>query len=336
MGKRPPRTEDTQHSIAELRRRRPRRRRRLLISAALCLALIAGGIAAGSGISAERTNQSALVESTTTPATSTAHNTTTSQAPPRAAIVSIITTTTAVKRPATTIQKQDTVQALESSLCQNFAEDSGVSGAVVVIDPGHQGPADLSYEPIGPGSSTTKYKMSKGTYGTVTGLPESEVNLAISLRLRDELEARGIVAIMTRTSENVNISNIERAQMANEADARLLIRIHCDAFHNSLTHGIHVLYPACIEGWTDDIYLASRRAAQLAQAALVAATNANDRGLCEREDMTGFNWSNVPVIMPELGFMTNPEEDQLLATPTYQQKLAVALAEATVRFLKGE
>ncbi len=147
--------------------------------------------------------------------------------------------------------------------------------------------------------------MSKGAFGVVTGLPESEVNLAISFKLKDELEARGISVIMTRTSEDVNISNIARAKMANEAGARLFIRIHCDAFQNSSARGIHVLYPAYIEGWTDDIYSASRRAAQLAQSALIAATGANDRGLDERDDMTGFNWSDVPVIMPELGFMTN-------------------------------
>jgi len=162
------------------------------------------------------------------------------------------------------------------------------------------------------------------------------VNLQISFKLRDELEARCINVVMTRTTQEVNISNVERAQIANESGAALFIRVHCDAFDNSSARGIHVLYPVDIPGWTDDIYTASRRAAQLTQAALVDATGAPDRGLDERDDMTGFNWSDIPVIMPELGFMTNPEEDQLLATDSYQQKLASAMADAALRFLQGE
>jgi len=289
----------------------------------------------GNGASAMATDPTVAAESTTAPSSGDA--TATTQVPQPTTIAAIVTTTTAVKRPSTsTTQKQAAAATTATAPHGGSGEGSGSSNAIVVIDPGHQGPADLSYEAIGPGSSTTKYKMSKGAYGVATGLPESEVNLAISFKLRDELQARGITVVMTRTSEDVNISNIERAKMANEASAQLFIRIHCDAFDNSSARGIHVLYPAYIEGWTDDIYSSSRRAARLAQSALVAATGANDRGLDERGDMTGFNWSNVPVIMPELGFMTNPDEDRLLATSAYQQKLAVALAEATVRFLNGE
>lgn len=241
--------------------------------------------------------------------------------------------TTAPKRPTTTEPPETTTTAAPAPKEQ---ASSGAEGMTVVVDPGHQGPQDLSYEPIGPGSSTTKYKMSSGATGVSTGLAESLVDLQISLKLRDELEARGINVVMTRTSQDVNISNIERAQIANEAGAALFIRVHCDAIDSSSPHGIHVLYPVNIPGWTDDIYSASRRAAQLTQEALIEATGAYDRGLDERDDMTGFNWSDVPVIMPELGFMSNPEEDRLLASSDYQQKLAQAMAEAAVRFLRGD
>lgn len=359
MGNRPPRTEESRRLMAELRRRRLRRRRLLVTSAIVCLVLVAGGIAVGTslvntapptgsygegpntvhGFTTTATGDNASTAATdpaiaagSTTAPSSGNSTSSAQTPRPTTAAAIVTTTTAVKRPSTTTQKQ----AAAATPATAPGGGSGVSNAIVVIDPGHQGPTDLSYEAIGPGSSTTKYKMSKGAFGVATGLPESEVNLAISFRLREELQARGITVVMTRTSEDVNISNIERAKMANEAGAQLFIRIHCDAFDNSSARGIHVLYPASLEGWTDDIYSSSRRAARLAQSALVAATGANDRGLDEREDMTGFNWSNVPVIMPELGFMTNPDEDRLLATSAYQQKLAVALADATVRFLNGE
>jgi N-acetylmuramoyl-L-alanine amidase len=204
---------------------------------------------------------------------------------------------------------------------------------IVVVDPGHQARGNYEEEPIGPGSSTTKPKVSSGTAGVVTGIDESEYALAVSLMLRDELEARGVRVIMTRTRQDVNISNIERTKLANEADADLYLRVHADGWDDSSVHGIHTLYPATIEGWTDDIAAASKRAAQLVQAALVAATGAYDRGLDARDDMTGFNWSDVPVVIPETGFMSNPTEDRLLAQDAYRRKLAVALAQAAAQFV---
>jgi N-acetylmuramoyl-L-alanine amidase len=219
---------------------------------------------------------------------------------------------------------------------QPVASSGGVDGAVVVVDPGHQGHGNSAQEAIGPGSSTTKDKVTSGTSGVSSGTDESVVTLAIGLKLRDALEARGIKVVMTRTSQDVDISNIERTKIANAAHAALYIRVHADGATSSSTHGIHTLYPASKSGWTDDIAAVSKRAAQLAQSALVAATGASDRGLDARTDMTGFNWSDVPVIIPELGFMSNPEEDRLLNSPAYQQKIANALADAAVRFIQEQ
>ncbi len=248
---------------------------------------------------------------TTPPATSTA-----TTAPPTTAAAtttSKVTTTTAVPTTSTTIRRS--------------------AGLVVVIDPGHQAKADSTLEPIGPGASEQKAKVSSGTAGVVTGTPESELVLAVALKLRDSLEAHGIKVVMTRTSQNVSISNIQRAQMANEAGADLFVRVHADGNADSAVHGIHVLYPASIAGWTDDIAAASKQAAAIAQDALIAATGAKNRGIDARSDMTGFNWSDVPVILPEIGFMTNATEDKLLATGAYQDKIAQALTRAILAFL---
>jgi N-acetylmuramoyl-L-alanine amidase len=206
---------------------------------------------------------------------------------------------------------------------------------VVVIDPGHQAKGDPGLEPVGPGSSDKKAKVSDGTAGVVTRIPESQLVLTVSLKLRDALKAYGITVVMTRTSENVNLSNIERAQIANKAGADLFVRIHADGSTDPATAGIHVLYPVSIKGWTDDIAVASKRAASLAQRELVAATGANDRGIDARSDMTGFNWSDAPVILPEIGFMTNSAEDRLLATAAYQDKIVKGLAKAIVAFLSS-
>jgi N-acetylmuramoyl-L-alanine amidase len=204
---------------------------------------------------------------------------------------------------------------------------------VVVIDPGHQAHANNGLEPIGPGSTEKKAKVSSGTTGVVTGIPESELVLDVGLRLRDALKAHGVKVVMTRTSQDVDLSNIARAKIANEARADLFIRIHADGAEDSSTRGIHVLYPASIAGWTDDIASASKKAASITQKALIAATGAKDRGIDARSDMTGFNWSDVPVILPEIGFMSNPAEDKLLATDAYRGKIVAGLTEAVLQFL---
>lgn len=204
---------------------------------------------------------------------------------------------------------------------------------VVVIDPGHQAKANSDTEPIGPGSSDRKAKVSSGTASVITGIPESELVLAVSLKLRDALVAHGIEVVMIRTTQDVDISNIERAQIANQAGADLFVRIHADGSTDAAVAGIHVLYPASIQGWTDDIAAASKKAAELAQRELIASTGAVDRGIDARGDMTGFNWSDVPVILPEIGFMTNPAEDRLLATSTYQDKIVAGLTRAILAFL---
>lgn len=203
----------------------------------------------------------------------------------------------------------------------------------MVIDPGHQARGNPSLEPVGPGSSEKKAKVSDGTSGVVTGTPESSLVLAVGLKLRDALTARGVEVVMTRTTQDVDLSNIERARIANQADADLFVRIHADGSDNAGTAGIHVLYPKSIEGWTDDIATASKKAASLAQRELIASTGAHDRGIDARGDMTGFNWSDVPVILPEIGFMTNAAEDRLLATSAYQDKIVQGLVRAILGFL---
>src|SRR5213078_238200 len=114
----------------------------------------------------------------------------------------------------------------------------------------------------------------------------------------------------------------------------LMIRIHADGSPNPAVHGIRTLYPAYHRGWTDDIYTASLRAAGVVQRAVVRSTGATDLGLVPRSDLTGFNWANVPAILVETGFLTNPAERARLESGAYQQRVArglVAGVEAYVR-----
>ena len=205
---------------------------------------------------------------------------------------------------------------------------------VVVIDPGHDLRANSETEPIGPGSSTRKIKDGGGTHGVVSGLREADLNLAVSLRLRALLERAGIEVVMTRArTAGTSIGNVARARIANRARARLFLRVHADGSTDPSVRGTHTLYPAFRRGWTDDVYAQSRRAAGIVQRALRSSLGFPDRGLQERSDFTGFNWANVPVILVEMGFMTNPTEDRLLATHAYQRRAAVGLCRGTLRFL---
>jgi len=176
---------------------------------------------------------------------------------------------------------------------------------VVCIDPGHERTPDLSTEPIGPGSSTYKIKDGGGTAG------EATVVLQIGKKLRRILVRRGYDVVMTRTTmdfDRGNGGNIARARFCNRHGSALMVRIHADGSTDSTRHGASTLYPAWHKGWTGDILPESRRAASVMQEEYVAKTGAADLGLSRRADLTGFNWADVPVVLVETGFMTNPTE----------------------------
>lgn len=211
---------------------------------------------------------------------------------------------------------------------------SGQPAPVVVIDPGHDLRANPATEPIGPGSSTRKIKDGGGTHGVVSGLTEAELNLRVALRLRALLERAGVRVVMTRTETvGTSIGNVARARIANRAWAALFLRIHADGSTDPSARGTHTLYPALRRSWTDDVYGSSKRAARTVQSELVRALGFPNRGLQERSDFTGFNWADVPVILVEMGFMTNATEDRLLATSAYQRSAAVGLCRGALRYL---
>ena len=199
---------------------------------------------------------------------------------------------------------------------------------VVVVDPGHDLRANLATEPIGPGSATRKIKDGGGTSG------EPQVVLAVSLRLRGLLEHAGLRVVLTRTrTASTSMGNIARARIANRAGAALFLRVHADGSSDPAARGTHTLYPAFRRGWTDDIAAPSLRAARLVQAELVRSLGFPDAGLDGRSDLTGFNWSNVPAVLAELGFLTNPTERRILTSPRGQERAAVGLCRGVLRFL---
>ena len=199
---------------------------------------------------------------------------------------------------------------------------------LICIDPGHGTiPAiGRQTEPIGPGSSQLKIKDGGGTAG------EAPVALAIALKTRALLKGDGYRVAMTRTGRTYAGGNIERARFCNVRHAALMIRIHADGSTDRSLHGVKTLVPALHRGWTDDIYASSVRAARKVQSAVVRQTRAVDLGLVQRSDLTGFNWANVPAVLVECGFMTNPAEARLLRSNAYQLKIARGLTAGAEAF----
>jgi N-acetylmuramoyl-L-alanine amidase len=199
---------------------------------------------------------------------------------------------------------------------------------LICLDPGHGTlPAvGRQTEPIGPGSSQQKIKDGGGTAG------EALVALAIALRTRALLKRDGYRVAMTRTGSTYAGGNIDRARFCNVRHAALMIRIHADGATDPSLNGVRTLVPALRRGWTDDIYASSVRAARKVQLEVVRQTGARNLGLVQRSDLTGFNWANVPAILVECGFMTNPAERRLLQSTTYQLKIARGLVAGAKAF----
>ncbi len=213
------------------------------------------------------------------------------------------------------------------------APEPEVQPKLVVIDPGHQGKRNGEQEPVGPGASETKAKVSSGTQGRFSRVPEYQVNLDVSLALRDELEARGYQVVMTRESHDVDISNAERAAVANEAGADAFVRIHCNGSQDPSVSGALTISPTPGSPYpVAELYEQCRALAGDILAELTAAAGMKDRGVWETDTMSGINWCRVPVTIVEMGYMTNEAEDRRLVDPAYQAKLVQGIANGLDRF----
>ncbi|MBQ2640788.1 MAG: N-acetylmuramoyl-L-alanine amidase, partial [Lachnospiraceae bacterium] len=205
-------------------------------------------------------------------------------------------------------------------------EEKKASRGLVVIDPGHQRYANTDQEPVGPGASETKIKVSGGTSGVASGVPEYQLTLDIGLLLRDELEHRGYEVIMVRETNDINISNSERAAVANEADADVLIRLHANG-GGSGDRGAMTICQTPGNPYNGDLYEESRALADCVLEAYTDKTGITPMYVWETDTMSGINWCRVPVTIIEMGYMTNSQEDLLMQDEEMQERMSEGIAD---------
>ena len=240
-----------------------------------------------------------------------------------------------VKTPV--IEKEDSiVKVLEERPQEkkiiNFSEEIKTEKKIICIDPGHGVTSEKKMEKVSPKSEILKPAYVAGTKGV--NLTEEQLNLILAKKIKILLEKEGFEVLLTRDISEIALSNIERAELANKSGALISVHVHADWSGNPLTHGISVLIPNGDLLIKPEIIEKSKLLGQDILDSTVKITAAKNNGLSPRNDLTGLNWSNIPSIFIETGFMSNKDEDSLLETEEYQNKVAEGISSGIISFVQ--
>ena len=293
--------------------------------AAVVAVLLLGGALAATQLSPERTADTVARASTTTVA-----DTTTTVVAPTATVAwpqvaasepRAVTTPTGVVLAVLSARADGTF--LARSPCGNevIVPGSPLTGATVVLDPGHGGE-----EPGAVGPAGTR---------------EKDVNLAIALETKRQLEGAGATVVLTRTGD-YRITLASRTAIAKALDPEVFVSIHHNAEPDEVraTPGSETYFQI---GSAD-----SKRAAGLVYEELVAAFSSYpiewgadfDAGAKYRPSAKGGDYygilsgsAGVPAVLSEAAFISNPPEEALLNDPVFQAVEAAAITRAVVRYV---
>lgn len=231
------------------------------------------------------------------------------------------------------VEKEITVHITKKAQNTSNSKTYHGGGKIICIDAGHQARGNSSLEPNGPGSSSMKAKVTTGATGCVTGKTESQINLEVALKLQEALSKQGYIVVMCRTSQNVDLSNVERAKIANEANADAFIRLHCDSSESSSPTGTLTLAPSTSNKYCANIAGKSQSLSKSIVNNICKVTGSRNRGVSIVDNMTGLNWSQVPVTIVEMGFLSNPNEDRMLSSDDYQNKIVQGIVNGIGEYL---
>ena len=176
---------------------------------------------------------------------------------------------------------------------------------VVVIDPSGQENADTRKEPIGPGA----FKSTTGNTNT-----EYDANLQIALQTQNILTEQGYTVMLTRTSNDVNISRTDRAMIANTMNADVFVVI--DGTENS---GVSVVCQTDENPYSFGNYSDGRLLSDTILGSVVQSTKVENVGVVESDNETAINWCSSPTAIVEIG--TQSDDDN------YQKDVAKGIAD---------
>lgn len=206
-----------------------------------------------------------------------------------------------------------------------------LEGYIIGIDPGHQQHENSEKEPNSPNGSVQKSKVSSGTQGVVSKVPEYIVVLEVGLYLKDMLEEAGATVVMTRTVNEVDISNIERAQLMNESKVDIAVRLHCNYSPSEQNSGCFAMVPHEHPRLNECI-----TAAETVMEEYVLATGIKKaRDTRSFSDQTMFNWCEQPIFCIEMLFMSNKNDDAFAVSEEGQKKMALGIYNGLLKYFTG-
>ena len=166
---------------------------------------------------------------------------------------------------------------------------------------------------------------------------EKDVNLKIAKKTKERLEKKGCKVVMTREKDvmlgdpaagNKKIHDMKaRVERINKTMPQAAVSIHQNSYQDAQIHGAQVFYYSHSEE--------GKRMAEVMQKALLKADEENTRQAKANDTYYLLKRTEVPTIIVECGFLSNPEEAAKLVTPKYQEKLAEAIAEGILACMEN-